>query len=41
MRDDCLVDGTFDVTRFQPLARLGYKDYAAIGEIFSLSRPTG
>ena len=39
MRDDCLVDGTFDVTRYRPLARLGYKDYAVINEVFSLTRP--
>ena len=39
LRDDCLVDGTFDVTRYQPLARLGYRDYAVVSEVFSLSRP--
>ncbi|OSP56505.1 flavin reductase family protein [Pseudoruegeria sp. SK021] len=39
MRDDCVVDGHFDVTRFQPLARLGYRDYAAVTEVFSLTRP--
>jgi flavin reductase (DIM6/NTAB) family NADH-FMN oxidoreductase RutF len=39
LRDDCLVDGRFDVTRFQPLARLGYRDYARVTELFSLSRP--
>ena len=39
MRDDCMVDGAFDVTRFQPLARLGYKDYARIDTLFSLVRP--
>ncbi len=39
MRDDCLVDGRFDVTRFQPLTRLGYRDYGVIKEVFSLTRP--
>ena len=39
MRDDCLKDGKFDVLSFNPLARLGYKDYAVIRETFSLSRP--
>jgi len=39
MRDDCLVDGTFDVTRFVPLARMGYRDYSAVREVFSLTRP--
>ena len=39
LRDDCLMDGTFDVTRYQPLARLGYRDYAVVSEVFSLTRP--
>lgn len=39
LRDDCLVDDTFDVTRYQPLARLGYRDYAVVSEVFSLTRP--
>ncbi|MET4128742.1 flavin reductase family protein [Roseovarius sp. MBR-6] len=39
LRDDCLVDGIFDVTRFNPLTRLGYQDYAVIREKFSLRRP--
>ncbi|MBF9049284.1 flavin reductase family protein [Roseobacter sp. HKCCD9010] len=39
LREDCLVDGIFDVTKFRPLARLGYRDYTAVEEVFSLSRP--
>lgn len=39
LRDDCLVDGIFDVTTYQPLARLGYRDYARVTEVFSLARP--
>lgn len=39
MRDDCLRDGKFDVTAFQPLTRLGYRDYARVTEVFSLKRP--
>ena len=39
LRDDCLVDGRFDVTRFQPLARGGYKDYSVVREVFELTRP--
>lgn len=39
LRDDCLVDGRFDVTRFQPLARMGYRDYTVVREIFELKRP--
>ena len=39
MRDDCLSDVLFDITRFHPLARLGYRDYTRVTDIFSLSRP--
>lgn len=39
LRDDCIVEGLFDVTRYHPVARLGYQDYAIIDEKFSLSRP--
>lgn len=39
MRDDCLVDGMFDVTTFNPLTRLGYRDYSVVREVFSLQRP--
>ena len=39
LRDDCLVDGKFDITQYQPLTRLGYRDYARITDLFSLKRP--
>ncbi len=39
MRDDCMVNGMFDITRFSPLARCGYRDYSVVNEVFSLSRP--
>ncbi|MFP7570333.1 flavin reductase family protein [Marivita sp. S2033] len=39
IRDDCLKDGIFDVLSFSPLARLGYRDYTAVRETFSLKRP--
>lgn len=39
LRDDCLRDGRFDVTRYQPLARLGYRDYARVTEVFEIQRP--
>ena len=39
LRDDCLRDGRFDVTTFQPLARMGYMDYARVTEVFPLERP--
>ena len=39
LRDDCLVDGKFDATRFTPLARMGYRDYTLVREVFELARP--
>jgi len=39
MRDDCLKDGIFDVLSFNPLARMGYRDYSVVREKFSLNRP--
>jgi flavin reductase (DIM6/NTAB) family NADH-FMN oxidoreductase RutF len=39
MRDDCLRDGVFDVLSFNPLTRMGYRDYSVIREKFSLKRP--
>lgn len=39
LRDDCLQDGRFDVTRFHPVARGGYQDYAVVREVFRMVRP--
>lgn len=39
MRDDCIIDGVFDITRYKPLTRLGYRDYAVINDVFALQRP--
>ena len=39
LRDDCIVDGIFDVLRYRPLTRLGYRDYSVIDDKFSLKRP--
>ncbi len=39
LRDDCLVDGIFDVLTYNPLTRLGYRDYSVIRDKFSLNRP--
>ena len=39
MKDDFIVNGQFDVTRYQPLSRLGYMDYAAVENVFSLKKP--
>jgi flavin reductase (DIM6/NTAB) family NADH-FMN oxidoreductase RutF len=39
LRDDCIRDGVFDVLAFNPLTRMGYRDYSVIREKFSLKRP--
>ncbi len=39
LHDDHIRDGKFDVTSFNPLSRLGYRDYAVVSEVFSLTRP--
>lgn len=39
--DDAVIrDGMVDVTLYRPLARLGYMDYTAVSEVFSMPRPT-
>lgn len=37
--ESVIVNGIFDVTRYNPLARLGYKDYTAVTDKFVLERP--
>jgi len=39
LRDNCIVEGKFDIATFNPLTRLGYRDYSVIREVFSLQRP--
>ncbi|WP_299688178.1 flavin reductase family protein [uncultured Tateyamaria sp.] len=39
LRDDCIVDGIFDVLQYRPLTRLGYRDYSVVRDKFSLKRP--
>ncbi|MDE0522759.1 MAG: flavin reductase family protein [Boseongicola sp.] len=40
LRNDCLSDGRFDVLRYQPLARLGYRDCSRITGLFEMIRPS-
>jgi flavin reductase (DIM6/NTAB) family NADH-FMN oxidoreductase RutF len=37
--ESVIRDGRIDVTAYQPLARLGYRDYSAVQEVFALVRP--
>ncbi|MBF9031346.1 flavin reductase family protein [Rhodobacterales bacterium HKCCE3408] len=39
IREEFLHEGRFDLTRVQPLTRLGYRDYGVIRELFELRRP--
>ena len=37
--DEVITDGMIDPRKINPLARLGYLDYATLGPIFSMQRP--
>jgi flavin reductase (DIM6/NTAB) family NADH-FMN oxidoreductase RutF len=37
--DEVIIDGMIDVRKVNPLARLGYLDYATIDNVFSMQRP--
>lgn len=37
--DSIIVDGKIDVTRFKPIARMGYMEYAMIEDKFCMERP--
>ena len=39
LRDDCVIDGKFDAAAYEPLARMGYRDYTRVTEVFELKRP--
>lgn len=39
LNDACLMDGRFDVLAYNPMARLGYQDYAVVRDVFPLERP--
>jgi len=39
LREDCLVDGRFDATRYHPVARMGYRDYTIVRGVQELLRP--
>lgn len=39
--DEILVDGMVDLTRANPISRLGYMNYGVIGETFRMVKPAG
>jgi flavin reductase (DIM6/NTAB) family NADH-FMN oxidoreductase RutF len=36
IQDSCVVNGKIDLKKVNPIARLGYKDYATLGDIFQM-----
>jgi flavin reductase (DIM6/NTAB) family NADH-FMN oxidoreductase RutF len=38
--DSLIVDGRVDICRAQPIARLGYMDYAVVNEVFEMIAPS-
>ena len=39
MNDEFIVDGKFEISKFTPVGRLGYMDYALVMDPFELIRP--
>jgi flavin reductase (DIM6/NTAB) family NADH-FMN oxidoreductase RutF len=39
--ESILTDGMIDMTRFKPIARLGYFDYSVVDNVFTMRRPKG
>jgi flavin reductase (DIM6/NTAB) family NADH-FMN oxidoreductase RutF len=37
--DAVIVDGKIDITKFKPIARLGYHEYCVIESVFNMKRP--
>jgi flavin reductase (DIM6/NTAB) family NADH-FMN oxidoreductase RutF len=37
--DEILQDGMIDVRRYEPLSRMGYRDYTKVAEVFEMKRP--
>ena len=40
IHDDVLIDGLIDLSKVNPLARLGYMQYTSVQDIFVMSRPS-
>ncbi|MDO5705062.1 MAG: flavin reductase family protein [Paracoccus sp. (in: a-proteobacteria)] len=39
LRDDCVIDGRFDLSGPGWVTRMGYKDWAAVHDFFAMERP--
>lgn len=40
LHDTCLREGRFDPTLYRPVARMGYRDYTIVRDVFELTRPS-
>jgi len=38
--DDVITDGLIDMSKFRPIARLGYHQYTVVDNVFEMTRPT-
>ncbi len=38
--ESIITDGMSDMTKFKPIARLGYMDYTVVDNVFTMARPT-
>ena len=38
--ESIITDGMIDMTKFKPIARLGYMDYTVVDNVFTMARPT-
>lgn len=41
LAERCLIDGHFDITRADPIARCGYDEYLGLAGVFRMGRPQG
>jgi len=41
IKDEVLTDGMVDLSKIKPLARLGYNQYTAVDNLFTMTRPDG
>lgn len=39
--DEIIRDGVIDMSRFHPIARMGYHDYTVVREVFTMTKPPG
>ncbi len=40
IEDNVIIDGKIDITKFRPISRMGYNEYAVIQDKFAMERPS-